>query len=64
MQSARPEISVTEIQGQATRIVTDEVVGVAGSGESTGIFDVKVYSEDKLRSLSEGGLRTLVEVSE
>ena len=41
-----------------------EIVKLEGSVGSCGGTDIKVYCEDKLRSLSEGELQTLAEVSE
>ena len=44
--------------------VPQEVVNLKGSFGSSGGTDVNVYFEDKLRSVSEGDIQRVVEVSE
>ena len=64
LQSAPPGTNTNETNPQSMERVLREVVNLEGSVGSSGGTDVDVYCEDKLRSLSEGEIQTLVEVSE
>ena len=64
LQSAPPGTNTNETNPQSMERVLREVVNLKGFVGCSGGMDVDVYCEDKLRSLSEGEIQTLVEVSE
>ena len=63
LQSARPGTNTDETISQSMERVPQEVVDPEGSVGSSGDREINVYCEDKLRSLSEGEIQTLVDVS-
>ena len=64
LQSGRPVTNNSQNNSQSMEKVLVEVVTLKRSVGSSGGTDVNEYSEDKLRSLNEGEVQTVVEVSE
>ena len=63
-QTALTGCNTDETTAQNMEGVPQKVVNPEGSDGSSEDTDINVYCEDKLRSLSEAELQTLVEVSE
>ena len=63
LRSACPGTNTKETNSQSMQRVTQEVANPEGSVGCSGCTVVGVCCEDKLRSLSEGETKTLVEVS-
>ena len=64
LQSTRPGTNTAETTTHSMKRVPQEVVNPEGSVGSSGDTDIKVYCENKHRSLSEILLQSLVEMSE
>ena len=64
LQIALPGTNINGTNSQSKETVLQEIVNLERSVGSRGGTDVSVYCEDKLRSLSEGEIQTLMEVSE
>ena len=64
LQCARPGANVVETVIESMKEVAQRIVYLAGSAGSNVDSYIKVYYDDKFRSLSNGELQTLVEVIE